>query len=687
MIHKYGSLSGRRILTFPAVHPCESTSLRVLRSSLIDIGRAICSYESSSVYSNRRNAIRTLHNVGNLLAFLEEMEPSDLPDSAFLGLSELHLAFQKIRYLVDDCTQDGSRLWILIKAEQVASQFRTLNRLMAVCIDVLPLESIRVTEEVRELVELFTRQSPEMQFEVDRQDREAVCTVSSILREFERGVAPRRLDLIRVLDSIGVRSWSECNGEIRFLESEIALENSREVERAREMELLSSLMGIMSYCRCVCFELVDREANRPSDPRGSSNAAMLFSDINSDDFRCPISLEIMADPVTTITGHTYDRSSIMKWFKAGNTICPSTGKRLPSMELIPNHTVRRLIEQYYAENGILIPESDRKKNRDITGTIRPGSRATEGAMRTAASYLEGQLKHGTLCERNKAAYEIRLLAKSSIFNRSCLTEAGTIPLLLCLLPLQDAVAQENAIAALLNLSKHPTSKAVIVNNGGLKQIVEVLKDGLKVESRQHAAAALFYLASVEDYRRLIGEIPSAIPILVEMVRSGTHRGKKNALVAIFGLLMEKTNHQRVLTAGAVELIVELLRSCGREDLCINSLSVLSSLAEGRDGASILLQAGAMDTAVEILRDSTSRIEKEYCATLLLSLCVNGGEEAVAGLASSSSLMESLYSLLSEGTSRASKKASSLIRVLHEFYDKRSLGPAAPILYQGVVRAW
>ena len=44
-------------------------------------------------------------------------------------------------------------------------------------------------------------------------------------------------------------------------------------------------------------------------------------------------------------------------------------------------------------------------------------------------------------------------------------------------------------------------------------------------------------------------------------------------------------------------------------------------------------------------------------------------------------MASLYSLLSEGTSRAAKKAGALIRVLHEFYERRSSGLMAPVLAQ------
>uniref|UniRef100_A0A0D9VGV8 U-box domain-containing protein n=1 Tax=Leersia perrieri TaxID=77586 RepID=A0A0D9VGV8_9ORYZ len=63
-------------------------------------------------------------------------------------------------------------------------------------------------------------------------------------------------------------------------------------------------------------------------------------------FRCPISLELMRDPVTVATGQTYDRSSIESWVATGNTTCPVTRAPLADFTLIPNHTLRRLIQEW-----------------------------------------------------------------------------------------------------------------------------------------------------------------------------------------------------------------------------------------------------------------------------------------------------------------------------------------------------
>ncbi|XP_074298448.1 U-box domain-containing protein 21-like [Silene latifolia] len=67
-------------------------------------------------------------------------------------------------------------------------------------------------------------------------------------------------------------------------------------------------------------------------------------------FRCPISLDMMKDPVTLSTGITYDRESIEKWIEAGNVTCPVTNQVLRTLDPIPNHTLRRMIQDWCVDN-------------------------------------------------------------------------------------------------------------------------------------------------------------------------------------------------------------------------------------------------------------------------------------------------------------------------------------------------
>ncbi|PIA62097.1 hypothetical protein AQUCO_00200237v1 [Aquilegia coerulea] len=676
MNQKLSEISDRRILTFPAVHPCQSISPITLVTSLISLARIICNYRSKSIVIHRKNLREVIREIGILLIFLEEIRERklDLSHSVILSFFELHLAFQKLGYLLEDCTREGARLWMLMKSRRISAELRVLVAGVATALDVVPMNSLGVSIEVRELVELVAKQAQRVKFNVEPDDERAMVDVTSILNKFQRKIAPDPIDLKRVFDHLEIKHWNDCNKEIKFLDEEISIGSLNGEDK--EVTLVCSLMGLMCYCRGVVFDVID---GRSLDRTDTRNEAEVLSCLNPEDFRCPISLEIMKDPVTISTGQTYDRASILKWLKAGNHTCPTTGEKLTNTEMVPNSVLQKLIRQFCSSNGVPMAESGHPK-RDITRTISAGSPAAAEAMRLLSDFLTYRLAVGTYEDKNKAANEIRLLAKSSIFNRYCLLEAGSIPYLLHLLSSMDSSVQENAIAALLNLSKHIKSKEIIVENGGVMLIVEVLTNGSKMESRQLAAATLFYLSSVEEYRILIGETPEAIKGLVDLIRDGTPRGKKNAVVAIFGLTLFHDNIQMILEAGAVPLLVDLLKSSDRTDLVNDSLAVLATLAESQDGTREITSTSGLPLLIGVLHSSTSRSAKEYCVSILLSLCVYGGIEVVSKLQKSSSLMASLYTLLTDGTARASKRASTILSILHEFNNK-DLGlassPTAP----------
>lgn len=671
----------RRVLKFPAVHPCEGISTETLLSSLITLSSSICNYQSKFFATQRRNARETIREIGILRMFFEEIQDRGLTlsYSIVLCLSELHFTFQKIQFLFEDCTREGARLWMLMKSEFVTTQFRVLIREVATALDVMPLNLIDVGGEVKELVELVAKQASKAKFDLDPADEQGARLVLSILNQFEKGIEPEFQAIKQVLDYLGIKRWSGCNNEVKFLEEQIGFQCSDSNEK--EVPFLGSLVGFMNYCRAVVFEELDY---RNADQMVNSET---ISCLNPEDFRCAISLELMIDPVTVSTGQTYDRCSIQKWLKAGNMLCPKTGKRLTNTELVPNTSLRKLIQRFCNEKGISLANS-RSQSHDLTRTIAPASPVAAEAMRFLSKFLARKLVFGTVEQKNKAAYEIRLLAKSNIFNRSCLIEACTIPSLLNLLSLNNMSTQENAISALLKLSKHTIGKTEIIENGGLRQILEVLKKGLSLEAQQTAAATLFYLSSVKEYRKLIGEAPDAIPGLVELIKEGTSCAKKNAVVAIFALLLSPKNSKRVLEAGTVPLLIDILASSDKAELVTDTLAVLASLAENAEGAVAILQTSSLPLITKTLQCSTSKAGKEYCISTLLSLCTNGGVEAVAVLAKDPSLMASLYANLTDGNSHSSKKARSLMKILHNFHGtSTSELMASAVPHERSVHVW
>jgi len=61
-------------------------------------------------------------------------------------------------------------------------------------------------------------------------------------------------------------------------------------------------------------------------------------------FRCPITGEIMLDPVICADGVTYDRPTIQAWFDKGYNTSPMSGVELANINLIPNRALKSVID-------------------------------------------------------------------------------------------------------------------------------------------------------------------------------------------------------------------------------------------------------------------------------------------------------------------------------------------------------
>jgi len=108
------------------------------------------------------------------------------------------------------------------------------------------------------------------------------------------------------------------------------------------------------------------DARRPSDeqvtafcvgtagtPTGASQAAAPSMGMHGqapveppDEFTCPITQELMRDPVFCTDGHTYERCAIEAWLATGKGTSPKAGTALEGTAVFPNHVMRRQIIEW-----------------------------------------------------------------------------------------------------------------------------------------------------------------------------------------------------------------------------------------------------------------------------------------------------------------------------------------------------
>ncbi|KAI5560719.1 hypothetical protein BDE02_16G065900 [Populus trichocarpa] len=330
-------------------------------------------------------------------------------------------------------------------------------------------------------------------------------------------------------------------------------------------------------------------------------------------FICPIYLQIMKDPVTTITGITYDRESIERWlFTSENTTCPVTKQSLPKdSDLTPNHTLRRLIQAWCTENA--------SHGVDRIPTPKPC------LDKAYVLKLIKNLSHHKL--QIEALTQMEVLAAENERNRKCMVDAGLPKALLVFIVSCFENGQASGIQealSILRLIKIPRSESrvFLCENGKIIESLTWLL-GYKMDNyatvKSHAVSVLRILledASSSVLKRLKPEFfERIVGVLREKI---TQQGIKDALEVLLDACPWAGNRKMMVESGAVFELIELeLGSPERRttELNLGVLFHLCCCAEGR--AQFLSHGGSIAVVSKrILRVSPEVNDR---AILILSL--------------------------------------------------------------------
>ncbi|XP_073138041.1 U-box domain-containing protein 4-like isoform X2 [Henckelia pumila] len=152
------------------------------------------------------------------------------------------------------------------------------------------------------------------------------------------GAIPESLE--KIADSLSLKSNQELLIEIVALEK--LKENAEQAEKAGEAEYIDQIIVLVAHMHDL---LVMIKQSQPDNPVPIPP-----------DLCCPLSLELMTDPVIVASGQTYERAFIREWIDLGFTVCPKTRHTLAHTNLIPNYTVKALIASWCESNNVKLPD-------------------------------------------------------------------------------------------------------------------------------------------------------------------------------------------------------------------------------------------------------------------------------------------------------------------------------------------
>ncbi|KAK8717455.1 hypothetical protein V6N13_044724 [Hibiscus sabdariffa] len=166
---------------------------------------------------------------------------------------------------------------------------------------------------------------------------------SSIIREAIRdqvdSVGPSLDIVVKIAENLSLRSNQEILIEAVALEN--LKENAEQAEKTAEAEFIDQIIALVTRMHDRFVLMKQSETSSPVPIPA--------------DFCCPLSLELMTDPVIVASGQTYERAFIKNWIGLGLTVCPKTRQTLSHTNLIPNYTVKALIANWCESNNVKLP--------------------------------------------------------------------------------------------------------------------------------------------------------------------------------------------------------------------------------------------------------------------------------------------------------------------------------------------
>ena len=302
-------------------------------------------------------------------------------------------------------------------------------------------------------------------------------------------------------------------------------------------------------------------------------------------FLCPISMQLMRDPVTLSTGITYDRDSIERWlFSCKNNTCPVTKQVLCDTELlIPNHTLRRLIQAWCTLNA--------SQGIERIPTPKPPVDKAQivKILKEAKKFPNMQLN----CLRR-----LKSIAFESERNKKCIEAAGGVEFLASIIVREngndDIMITEAAADVLSNLKFSETDLKNLINNNGefVESLLQVLKRG-NYQSRAYTTMLLKSVYEEADPIHLISVKPGFFSEIVRVLQDHiSQQASKAALKLLVELCPWGRNRIKAVEGGAVVVLIELLIEASERRVCELVLVALDQLCCCAEGRAELLKHGA-----------------------------------------------------------------------------------------------
>ncbi|XP_023513136.1 U-box domain-containing protein 4-like isoform X1 [Cucurbita pepo subsp. pepo] len=664
---------------------------------------------SSTDFINLQPTLKYFHKIEGIFKLLrpilDAVVDSDIASDEELtkAFEELDHSIDELRALFENWQPLSSKVYFVLQSEAL------ISKIGKSCLDIFQLFQSS-NENLPE--ELSSSSLEHCVQKIKHFGKEEISSVikDAIGNEVE-GIAPSSDVLVKLADFLSLRSNQEILIEAVALEK--LKESAEQAENTEEAEGIDQMIALVTHMH-ERFIMINQSQN-------SSPVSIPA------DFCCPLSLELMTDPVIVASGQTYERVFIKNWIDLGLNVCPKTRQTLVHTNLIPNYTVKALIANWCETNNVKLSDPSRSVNLNQLSPVLAGNFESDTHREPIFPHSPGYQPMSPQSTRsagsgknmNSLGVSYRdgssSLLSHSFSEDSLSNDAGdereidVSRLLLSSSEDQMAKLEENGYDLVAKPSTSPSkanvpdtsgedepshshnrtaSTSSAVSNTNLSQGTsgepnESVSDAAG-ESKSEPLAA----TSTTNHREPDREHP---PRLADPRSQGNTMWLRPSERFASKMIAPSANETRPdLSAieAQVQKVVEELKSSSLETLRGATAELRLLARHNMDNRIVIAQSGAIEYLVDLLLSADSKLQ-ENAVTALLNLSINDNNKNVIAQANA---IEPLIHVLKTGSPEAKENSAATLFSLSVIEENKvkigrsgAIGPLVELLGNGTPR--
>ncbi|KAI4328950.1 hypothetical protein L6164_021260 [Bauhinia variegata] len=457
-----------------------------------------------------------------------------------------------------------NKVYLLVSCRSIVKRLKNATTEISRALGFLPLATSCLSSGITEQIENLCDSMQKAEFKAAIREEEILEKIESGIREenADRSYANNLMNLIA--EAVGItKENSAMKRQLEEFKSEI--EEARLRKNQAEAIQMDQIIALLERADAASSP---REKELKYFAKRKSLGSQLLEPLQS--FYCPITKDVMVEPVETSSGQTFERSAIEKWFTEGNKMCPLTMIPLDASFLRPNKTLKQSIEEWKDRNTMI----------------------------TIASVRE-QIQSGDDDEILCCLATIQDLCEQKDQHREWVILEDYIPVLIQILGAKNRETRKNALVILCMLATYSddAKERIAKVDNAIESIVRSL--GRRVSERKLAVSLLLELSKYDLVREYIGNVQGCILLLVTMSSSDDNQAARDATELLDNLSYSDQNVLRMAKANYFKHLLQRL-STGPDDVKMTMATTLAEMELTDHNKESLFEGGVLGPLLQLV---------------------------------------------------------------------------------------